>query len=328
MWCLRVRRQLSAYTDGELSAAEARSVSQHLTHCTRCAEEQRGLQQLTHITAQLPEEELPGGLHSRIMARLAYADMAPATAATPPRRSSSVGPWPLIAFSGAAAALVIGVLHARPMIRPGAPTAPVSHACADDPARTPAPITDEPVAAPATKPRRKTVPVTTPQARPKTEAPVPTSSAPEAPAPETPRRIAKVQLAAIPQPAARPTPRTAPRPAPTAVAETMVTAKAAAEMPTPEAIAPLAGMQPVTPQATMDAGVSNASGSGRPEPVTAGMEKESMMRMAGAGGDTPEGPQDEEGLSMLRMFLEERNRTVPQPPLVDPGRERRMRKSL
>src|SRR4051794_33610444 len=111
MWCLRIRKQLSAYTDGELAPSEARGVEQHLTRCPRCAGEVQELRQLACLTALVPEEEVPAGLHARIMTRLAYAETAPPAAA--PRRPIRLGPWAAAALSGAAAALVLGIFHWR-----------------------------------------------------------------------------------------------------------------------------------------------------------------------------------------------------------------------
>jgi hypothetical protein len=69
-------------------------------------------------------------------------------------------------------------------------------------------------------------------------------------------------------------------------------------------------------------------GAGRPEPVMVGMEKEVGTRMAGMTSEPEPTPDEEEALRLPRMILEERLRSVPQPPLLDPGRDRRMRKSL
>src|SRR5947209_5354610 len=106
MWCLKVRKQLSAYTDGELAPAAASVVEEHLAGCARCAAEERELRQLARLTALVPEEELPAGLHARIMTSLAYADAAPHVPA-PVRRPILVGPWAAAALSGAAAAVVL-----------------------------------------------------------------------------------------------------------------------------------------------------------------------------------------------------------------------------
>ena len=44
--CGRVRKQLGAFLDGELSGADRLFVSQHLTECPRCAEEQQEIRDL------------------------------------------------------------------------------------------------------------------------------------------------------------------------------------------------------------------------------------------------------------------------------------------
>ncbi|HTE20321.1 MAG TPA: hypothetical protein VK689_18300, partial [Armatimonadota bacterium] len=77
--------------------------------------------------------------------------------------------------------------------------------------------------------------------------------------------------------------------------------------------------------------VMNSSGPGAPSDAAMGRDREPGTRMAGmTSGMMPETTpvQDEEGVRSLRMFLEERNRTVPQPPPAVPSRDRRMQKSL
>jgi anti-sigma factor RsiW len=81
--CGRVRQQLSAHADGELSAEDARAVEEHLAQCAGCAWEQQRLRQLTFLTALVPEEETPPGLHARILARLAAASLPARNANAP-----------------------------------------------------------------------------------------------------------------------------------------------------------------------------------------------------------------------------------------------------
>jgi hypothetical protein len=76
--------------------------------------------------------------------------------------------------------------------------------------------------------------------------------------------------------------------------------------------------------------VVNTTGApGRADSVMVGMEAPGTARMAGMMMGDPEPlPDEDEGLR-LRMLLEERNRSVPQPPLVNPGQNPRgKRKSL
>jgi hypothetical protein len=53
-----------------------------------------------------------------------------------------------------------------------------------------------------------------------------------------------------------------------------------------------------------------------------------MARMADAGADMDLEGTDEESIAPLRMLFEERARSVPQPPMLMPRRERRMRRPL
>src|SRR4051794_24916704 len=108
MWCRTVRNQLSAYADGELSLPVTRAVEEHLAQCERCAQEHTSLQRLVQVTGTIPMEEVPAELHSRILMRLAYAEVDPAPAARRPRRSMMSGPWAWVAFTGATAAIALG----------------------------------------------------------------------------------------------------------------------------------------------------------------------------------------------------------------------------
>src|SRR5688572_2401630 len=103
MWCRRVRNQLSAYVDGELTLADARVVEEHLAHCELCARERNSLQTLASLAAVIPEEDLPLGLHSRIMMGVSYVGSGGAPAASVAmQRSPFLGPWLYTALTGAA----------------------------------------------------------------------------------------------------------------------------------------------------------------------------------------------------------------------------------
>jgi len=65
-----------------------------------------------------------------------------------------------------------------------------------------------------------------------------------------------------------------------------------------------------------------------PEPLAIGGESDSAKRMAGGASGLEEMPVEEDGLRTLRMFLQERSRTVPQPPRIEPGPGNRSRRSL
>lgn len=72
--CGRVRKQLGAFLDGELSGADRLFVSQHLTECRRCAEEHqeiRDLGEMLRATAPArPGWENLTGLASGVITRL------------------------------------------------------------------------------------------------------------------------------------------------------------------------------------------------------------------------------------------------------------------
>ena len=67
--CEQVREQLSAWLDGELTAAESRQVSQHLEVCPECSRELAMLQRLDAALGTL-ETPLPARLPERVLDRL------------------------------------------------------------------------------------------------------------------------------------------------------------------------------------------------------------------------------------------------------------------
>jgi hypothetical protein len=99
----------------------------------------------------------------------------------------------------------------------------------------------------------------------------------------------------------------------------------APDKPAPDTTGSTMAMGPGAGTATPGDAAMNGMG---PEPVMIGMEKDAVTRMAGMTPDPDPLPDEDEGLRPARMFLEERLRNVPQPPLIEPGRDRRMRKSL
>lgn len=68
-WCLHIRRELVAYTDGELGKAAARPVEEHLAECEACDRERRAL---VRTGAALGAWELPV-LDAGIAAKLPMA---------------------------------------------------------------------------------------------------------------------------------------------------------------------------------------------------------------------------------------------------------------
>jgi len=312
MWCLRIRKQLSAYTDGELAPAEARGVEQHLTRCARCSGEVQELRKLARLTALVPEEEVPAGLHARIMTRLAYADAAPA-ARPASRRPILLGPWAAAALSGAAAVVVLGLFHWRP------PALAPAHTAAAVAVRTFTPAPD---------PVKPTVPASTPTAEAPRPATVEASTEPAPPPQKEPDSLVPAAAKpAPPRPATRTAKRTVTAPSsasPGEVKDARTLPAAGPDKPTPDAPATMA-MAPGAGTTTPGDAAANGTG---PEPVMIGMEKDGVTRMAGMTPDPDPLPDEDEGLRPARMFLEERLRNVPQPPLLEPGRDRRMRKSL
>lgn len=323
MWCRRVRSQLSAYVDGELSAADRGAVAEHLSRCEVCSAERESLTKLTRITSLIPEEDLPSGLHSRIMSRLAYAEAAPVATRPAARRSLPLGPFVWTAVAGATATVAFAYVQGR-ATQPSSRLAPApSVAASHGPVAQPrpehlapaVPKQGEPISTPVLV-RDRTVEVPALCGSPTAEPQVVSVGRDE--------RLAR--KATAPATSAGLVRESQPQP----LAVTSPAGKPAMEMRASEPAAP--GV--VSPEILGMPGdpIVNSTGQGQPlgaEPLVA-IEKDPSMRMM--AGSAPveeqiEGEEDE-GLRSLRMFLEERNRTVPQPPALDLSRPRRNRKSL
>ncbi len=332
MWCRRVRSQLSAYMDGELSVAEARNLEQHLAHCESCSLERESLDRLTRITALIPEEDVPVDLHSRIMTRLAYADATPAAAA-PARRLTPFGPLVWTAVAGATATVAFAYVQSRGpqvAVRPSpvppglAQRAPVqaipdlrgsggSQPIHGQEPAGPAEVADAARPQPAAE---ITGPISCPMTVDAQSAKQPTRATQKPVRLERPVAPSVLALEERPQPLAVITPAGKP------VMEARASQPETPATATPPEIVAMPGDPIVN-----SAGTMQPLGGG-PEPVVA-MEKDPGMRMAGPGPTEEQIPaDDEEGLRALRSFFEERNRTVPQPPALDLLRPRRGRKSL
>lgn len=321
MWCRQVRSQLSAYADGELGAVERRSVEEHLSRCEQCSREYTGLQSLVRLTAGIPAEEAPTSLHAGIMTRLAYADSPRAQRARRPipgMRLSMFNPWMWSAATGAAAVLVMGLVQQHPSPTPLPQAGP------------PAPQKEN------AAPREATDAQSLPRERAEQQAARPTTTAP-VDAPTVDPQAANhgvaslATLPALPKPAsklpARPQlakktgdhpDRTQPL---TASAPNKTPQDSPSDPPAPAAT-PNPGIMAIMPDPPES---DRTPGSGNPpELMTAVMDKDGATRMAGmpGPGETPD--DEDEGVRGLRMFLEERNKTVPQPPLVNPSRMRKL----
>jgi hypothetical protein len=322
MWCRQVRSQLSAYADGELGAAERRSVEEHLSRCEQCSREYTGLQTLVRLTAGIPAEEAPTSLHAGIMTRLAYADSPrcpqPARRPVPGMRLSVFNPWMWSAATGAAAVLVMGLVqqHTPPTPLPQAgPPAPQKETSAprESAEAQPAPRqrTEQEAARPAATDPKDT-PAVEPHAAEHGVAALATL-------PALPERASK--LSTHPQVAKKTVDHPERSQPLTASAPTKTAPDSPSDPPAP-ATTPNPGIMAIMPDPPES---DRVPGSGNPpELMTAVMDKDGATRMAGmpASGDM-QGDEDE-GVRGLRMFLEERNKTVPQPPLVNPSRMRKL----
>ena len=59
MKCPDVRKNLYAYLDGELDAAEAQALCAHLEHCPNCSQEEAAIARIYAATRSLPSMRLP-----------------------------------------------------------------------------------------------------------------------------------------------------------------------------------------------------------------------------------------------------------------------------
>lgn len=316
MWCARIRKQLSAHADGELSLSEARAIEEHVSQCERCACEQRSLQQLARLTALVPDEDLPTGLHARIMSAVQHTSLSPVPAApSRSRRAIPVGSWGFAVFSGSMAALMFGVLHAQVNTRPNRPT---DVAVDVRPVEKPSADADTP----DVKPHRarkvaESISVRTAQpgsavAQVATELPPSTETRPAVPEPT--RRAANTSRVAV---AARVSPSRADirTPAPVTTASNSGGEKPAADAGMPAMASAASSVSPGDPP--MPPAVAMAV---RTEPSPS--EKEPVTRMATNPMEPEPAKDEDEGLSTLKNFLRDRNRSVPQPPLLDPAKDR------
>lgn len=117
MTCEDVRDRLDDYVDGELAQSERDVLASHLTGCSACREQERGLRKLLAEAAALARETAPAReLWPGIAERLRPALLAF------PRRSTSFRPLTLAAAAAVLIALSSGVTW-RVARRPPAPVA-------------------------------------------------------------------------------------------------------------------------------------------------------------------------------------------------------------
>jgi hypothetical protein len=263
----RLRRDLSAYIDGELDAGERARLERHLAGCTACRGELEELRRTVQLLRMVPAVAPPrsfalplsaapaattlrysplffglrnatAGLAAMLVAVMAVNivfDPPTAVAPTEGRQealATSQGPTPAAAVAVASRpdTLAKPGLPAAPAL---APTKPAAAAPAPKPAEAPKPAA---AAAPAAKPAE---PARAPP--PPTPTPAPAAAAPAAAAPAKPADAAK-PAAPAPAAAAKPAEPTRPAAAPPATAPTPVPgAPAAAARP---AAAPPPAPQP------------------------------------------------------------------------------------
>src|SRR5581483_11689564 len=111
----RLREQISAYIDDELSPAERFEVEHHLESCPECRAQLDDLQTIARATSALPELPAP---RSFILGSDMAGARGLATEALPtevmPRPSRGRVPWFLLGWAGAGvAALLLGAGVAR-----------------------------------------------------------------------------------------------------------------------------------------------------------------------------------------------------------------------
>lgn len=334
MHCRGVRSRLSALVDGELSSAAAQEVECHVATCEPCERELVRLRQVQRLTALVPIEELPVGLHSRIMARLMYAGSAPVEL---PRRSVFQETARLVGMSFATAGLaglVTTNLQARPHVASPGETLPTREGPSLREARTRTQPTETMAPLPTVHATTLSASGTgsvvefhhlagSPAQTPRPAAPAAVASDPAA----APRIVSSRRSVAV---------RPLPSPAAPALAETVPSpTRVSGATPDPDTGGTGTGSEPaaegpVDPLALPGDPVLNAAIAADPsDPITVGGESEpGAMRMVAMPREESTSGSDDEALAPLKMFLEERSNSLPQPPLMGTARERRTRSSL
>jgi anti-sigma factor RsiW len=69
MQCIQVKAKISAYMDGELDAARARSVADHLEACDACRKEFEAFAAVDGYVHALPQAELPADFAATVASR-------------------------------------------------------------------------------------------------------------------------------------------------------------------------------------------------------------------------------------------------------------------
>ena len=71
------KKHLSSYLDNQLNPLQENQVEEHLPLCNSCKEEWEELSKLKKLCSILPEEELPHGLHQRILTKVKMPRKSP-----------------------------------------------------------------------------------------------------------------------------------------------------------------------------------------------------------------------------------------------------------
>lgn len=109
----RLRRQLSAYVDGELRPEEVREVNAHLPGCAECRDELAQLRRLKHLLQHVPEVDPAPEVWERLRTRLA-GEGRPAIVADLLEAIRAAFRRPAVA---AAAAMLVVILVALPLVK-------------------------------------------------------------------------------------------------------------------------------------------------------------------------------------------------------------------
>lgn len=274
----------------------------HLCECETCAREFAAVRLIVRLTTTIPQEDVPASLHQAIMMRLAYADSAPsARRQAAPQRLMMLNPWMWTAVTGATAALVVGLLRPQPAAQTPQPRAAHSPEQGAPPSEPPA----------ESEPAPRVAAVPAPAADPAVAAPLPAA----------PPATGVAELAPLTAPVRARAERGPVRPQPVPLTPA---GPAAAEPRLLEPAAPT-GSMPGSMLAAMPGDPVINSIAAMPGPELGMMlEKDPVLTATGPMEMVLPGDENE-GEQALRMFLEERNRTAPQPTLYGP-RDRRMRK--
>lgn len=121
--CVRDRKRLGAYLDGELSGRDRASVERHLEVCDQCRAVLSGLKELEPLLVAHEAPPVPLGLTARVMAAARHRRHGQATAVWNPlrwwRMASAPMRWASVAtpVAGLIAGLVLGWTSGGPIAR-------------------------------------------------------------------------------------------------------------------------------------------------------------------------------------------------------------------